>query len=139
MGTRSLVVFKQAEKDLSKTHIVTVYQQFDGYPSGVGMQLAELIKDMEIINGISDQKIGEAANGIGCLAAQYVAKYKDDIGNIYITSEHKTPQELSWIDYVYEVIVDREGNLKVTLGEKEFTAKGFFAFCEKGGETEEEE
>ena len=82
MGTRSTVRFYENGK-----LILSVYQQYDGYISGVGCELANFLKDKKIINGISDQKMADGyANGMGCLAAQYVASQKTEIGGFYLTS-----------------------------------------------------
>jgi len=82
MGTRSTVRFYENGK-----LILSVYQQYDGYISGVGYDLANFLKDKKIINGISGQKMADGyANGMGCLAAQYVASQKTEIGGFYLTS-----------------------------------------------------
>lgn len=81
MGTRSLTVIQDDGVDL-----VTIYRQFDGYPTGMGADLKAFLKGMRVINGISGQEAGEAANGMGCLAAQLIQHLKTDagIGGIYI-------------------------------------------------------
>ncbi len=81
MGTRSLTVVQEDGADL-----VTIYRQFDGYPSGMGKDLLDILKGMEILNGFNGQKAGEAANGMGCLAAQLVQALKASagLGGIYI-------------------------------------------------------
>lgn len=83
MGTRSLTVVHDGEK------IVTVmYRQFDGYPSGHGAELKSFAENMVIVNGIGAKTPPKAANGMGCLAAQMVAHFKKEIGNIYLHSSH---------------------------------------------------
>ncbi len=83
MGTRSTVTF---HSEWNQGPIVTIYQQYDGYISGVGHELAEFLKDKTVINGIeSGQTMDNFANGMGCLAAQYIAKHKTEIGGFYIT------------------------------------------------------
>lgn len=106
MGTRSITTFISSYKDEEtgkrKTKkIVTMYRQYDGYPSGHGVELAEFLADGEVVNGYSrtDKKI---FNGIGCLTAQVVAHFKDGVGNIYL----EAPRKPDWEDYAYEVIVD---------------------------------
>lgn len=82
MGTRSLTIIE----DEDGKGICCIYQQFDGYPSGVGQTLHDLLKDMRIVNGFDSTKdrMGEAANGMKCLAAQIVAALKNCIGNVYL-------------------------------------------------------
>ena len=67
MGTRSLtrVIPRQEGVAYDKGHemikksIINMYQQYDGYPSYVGVKLAEFIKPIKIINGVSGSaKIG---------------------------------------------------------------------------------
>lgn len=81
MGTRSTIHFQE---DLEP--VVSIYQQFDGYPASVGLELADFLKEITMVNGIpagsSDKRY---ANGIGCLAAQFIADHKDGPGGFYIT------------------------------------------------------
>ena len=83
MGTRSTVKFY----DEFQNQILSVYQQFDGYIEGVGYKLANWLKKKKVINGFSDEKMSEGyANGMGCLAAQYIAEHKDKIGSLYVAT-----------------------------------------------------
>jgi hypothetical protein len=82
MGTRSLTVFIN---EYSGDEIVVMYRQMDGYLSGHGTDLARFLAPMEVVNGYQmGDRAGEKANGMGCLAAQVVAAFKDDIGGIYL-------------------------------------------------------
>lgn len=97
MGTRSTVKFYRDFE--SRQPILSIYQQYDGYINGVGNELAEWLKGKTIINGYNSSQKNENgyANGMGCLAAQYVADHKKEIGAFYIT-------ELNNIEeYNYEV------------------------------------
>lgn len=86
MGTRSTVKFYSEFNQ--EEPILSVYQQYDGYIYGVGHELAEWLKDKKVINGISDQAMKDGyANGMGCLAAQYVAAKKESIGGFYLTTK----------------------------------------------------
>lgn len=93
MGTRSLTVIKNEDN----RDLLTVYRQFDGYPSGHGKDLQDFLLSRILVNGFSrsrkDQKT--EANGMGCLAAQLVThlklnagaeseRGKNGPGNIYI-------------------------------------------------------
>lgn len=96
MSTRSTVKFYSEYE--TKTPLLCVYQQSDGYIEGVGYALASWLKGKKIINGISNQTMQEGfANGMGCLAAQYVAENKNRIGSFYLT----TPEDKQ--DYNYKV------------------------------------
>lgn len=96
MGTKSIVRFYDEFK--SNKPILSVYQQFDGYINGVGRDLAIFLKDKVIINGINNQTMKDGfANGMGCLAAQFVAEKKNKIGEFYITSNDDLQE------YNYEV------------------------------------
>jgi hypothetical protein len=135
MGTRSLTIVATADGK----KFVNMYRQFDGYPSGHGAALHQFLSGMEIINGISDQKAGEAANGAGCLAAQMIAHFKTQIGGIYIY-----PIDASDVgqDFIYHVTVTEKNwgseatpgiAIKVdSYGETPFdgSVEDFGKFCE---------
>jgi hypothetical protein len=73
MGTRSTVKFyrnKHNEKEI--VCVASIYQQYDGYLEGVGKELIEWLKTFTIVNGISLDEEIKIANGIDCLAAQYI-------------------------------------------------------------------
>ena len=82
MGTRSLTHINDEE---GKT-LLTFYRQFDGYFSGHGKELAEFLKPFVIVNGFQPGDKRKIANGVGCLAAQIIAHFKNDneVGGIYI-------------------------------------------------------
>tara|TARA_B100002049_G_scaffold234317_1_gene216559 strand:- start:3276 stop:3785 length:510 start_codon:yes stop_codon:yes gene_type:complete len=96
MGTRSLTHVYEQKGD--NRPLVTIYRQFDGYPTGHGQELLDSFGKHEIVNGfgISDNPV---ANGMGCLAAQLIAflkfggmhdsDYKNNpaspsVGNVYV-------------------------------------------------------
>lgn len=78
MGTRSLTVFKDGEEE-----ICVLYRQFDGHLDSHGMELKELLADMQVVNGISSRD-AKLANGMGCLTAQVIAHLKKEVGNFYV-------------------------------------------------------
>lgn len=84
MGTRSLTVFQ----DTDGTEIVVMYRQFDGYPSGHGQELADILKSKVLVNGFNPSDKRDIANGIGDLAAQCIMYFKGArdarIGGIYL-------------------------------------------------------
>lgn len=128
MGTRSLTHFieryKEPQKDkrrkpiVTDTEIVVMYRQYDGYPSGHGLQLADFLANGKLVNGISYAETGIVFNGMGCLSAQVVAHFKEGAGGIYL---HKAGTTDCWQNYDYYVIGDEETKeltLKCVNGDK---------------------
>ena len=127
MSTPATVSFRE-----NGSEMVSLYCHSDGYPSGMGAELAEFFKKVEIINGIgiSRNKVGEFANGFGCAVAQFIASIKTMVGNIYMQVLGTCSGEYDYeIDYLtdshsYSVSV-------VSYGEEIF--KGdiykFWEFC----------
>jgi hypothetical protein len=97
MGTRSLTYVY-----VEDTPVICMYRQFDGYPSGHGVELAEFLTQIEMGNGISGKpELFSFANGMGCLAAQMIVNFKKSPGGFYIY-----PVELDqacWQEYEYHV------------------------------------
>jgi len=110
MGTRSLtrVIPRQEGLSFNEGHkkvelaYVNMYRQMDGYPESHGLDLAEFLKDIDIVNGIplERSRMRFQANGSGCLAAQMVKHFKEEIGYIYL---HPHDNESGWEDYIYTV------------------------------------
>lgn len=100
MGTRSKTSF--IEKIGGKRqHLVSVYQQYDGYIEGVGHDIARYILSKEICNGIRlGRDTSKLANGFGCLIAQFIRDFKTDVGGLYIIDEQATQE------YNYNIIFD---------------------------------
>lgn len=96
MGTRSTT----AIKDENGKTLVTLYRQFDGYPTGHGQDLANFLSARTVINGFNSQTAKTHANGMGCLAAQLIGHLKgDQIGNVYVTNEGDS-QEYNYTVYL---------------------------------------
>ena len=78
MATRALINFVDRKDGVSfsehpgvdKIH-VQIYNHYDGYPSGLGVTLADYLQDFIVVNGLGSGQ-GQVANGIGCLAAQVI-------------------------------------------------------------------
>jgi len=104
MSTRSTIRFRND----GDSPVCCVYKHFDGYIEGLGHSLAEWLKRMTLINGISnmEQEGHDYANGIGCLAAKWIADNKTETGDIYMCGSDA--QE----DYNYDVILKRQ-NMRV--------------------------
>ena len=110
MGTRStyriIEEFKH-EGEVIQNEICLVYFQYDGYPDGHPVDTAEWLASGKVVNGIgyTDELI---FNGAGCLAAQFIAKYKRAPGGVYLY-----PLKLRgrvWDEYSYDIIVNVSEN-----------------------------
>jgi hypothetical protein len=100
MGTRSLTRIK----DTDDAEIACIYRQMDGYPTGMGADLKEFLEPFTIINGITSSTDPKpAANTMCCLAAQIVAHFKTEIGNIYL---YPTGSKGCGEEYVYTIFQD---------------------------------
>lgn len=98
MGTRSTVHFLENNKVICSN-----YRQYDGYLSGVGAELGEFLKSRTLVNGLPCGGKTDVlyANGVGCLAAQYIAQIKKGAGNVYMTTS-KDRQEYNYFVNVRE-------------------------------------
>ena len=97
MGTPALTIFK----DEKGQEIAVMYTHNDGYLQGYGKKLVEFLQGMKLTNGIPFVAPGEKfANGMNCLAAQVIAKFKDRVGDVYLWPVGK--RDIGE-DYIYEV------------------------------------
>ena len=72
MGTRSLTYVY-----VEDTPIMCMYRQFDGYPSGHGVELAEFLTQIEMGDGMAGKpELFSFAKGMGCLAAKMIVNFK---------------------------------------------------------------
>ena len=101
MGTRSKTSFIKKIGD-NRVHLVSIYQQYDGYIEGVGYDIANYILDKTIVNGFGLRDNSNKANGFDCLIAQFIRDFKKDIGGLYITTENDIQE------YNYNVIFDED-------------------------------
>lgn len=83
MGTRSLTFVYEKYGQVQKP-VVNMYRQFDGYPTGHGAELAEFLSSGTMVNGLGVGSKTLQFNGMGCLAAQMVAHFKQTPGGFYI-------------------------------------------------------
>jgi len=121
MGTRSLTYIEESwqtavadeennnEVHEKKQNILCMYRQYDGYLSGHGAELAEFLQDFNVVNGYNSNTPKRSANGMGCLAAQLIAHFKDGIGNIYI---HEPNDSDCGEEYTY-TIYEEDGKVRV--------------------------
>jgi hypothetical protein len=80
MGTRSTYrIIEQWKNDKGETinnEICLVYFQYDGYPEGHPSETAEWLSKGNVVNGLGLKDERLIFNGAGCLAAQFIAKFK---------------------------------------------------------------
>ena len=114
MGTRSLTfVYSESKSGEKATPIINMYRQFDGYPTGHGAELAEFLSGGRMVNGLAQTKTVKEIvfNGMGCLAAQLVANFKDGAGQFYL--EPVTTTDCGQ-DYEYHIFnIDGEFKIEV--------------------------
>tara|TARA_R100001244_G_scaffold19330_4_gene19895 strand:- start:29 stop:484 length:456 start_codon:yes stop_codon:yes gene_type:complete len=111
MSTRSLtrVIDRQEGLDFADGHehleksYINMYRHYDGYPKGHGVELAEFLRDFRVVNGLGSPRDKKIANGTGCLAAQIVAHFKTEPGQIYLYPCNDGEEGVSWEDYTYTV------------------------------------
>ena len=99
MGTRALTFVYDGS-----TPIVNMYRQYDGYPSGHGLELAQFLTRGRLVNGLSG-KDEVVFNGMGCLAAAMIANFKETPGGFYI---HPVTETECGQDYEYHVYQSTE-------------------------------
>ena len=105
MATRAKIHIARREEGVSFSEIpekviVSIYSHWDGYPEGLGVQLAEYFYEKVVTNGLGGKDDYRAFNGMGCLAASLVAELKDGPGNVYIEDKDRPH---GWSDYKYYV------------------------------------
>ena len=115
MGTRSLTfVYDSYRMNIGKlVHepIINFYRQYDGYPTGHGAELAEFLSGGHIVNGIPLGKDAKFFNGMGDLAAQLVAHFKQEAGGFYL---YPVTTKDCGQDYEYH-IYNFDGQLKIIV------------------------
>lgn len=131
MGTRSLTIIE----DGKGRALATMYRQFDGYYDGHGKELADFLTGFKLVNGIRGDEPPKFANGLGCLAAQIIAHFKNEPGGIYLY-----PAGSSNVGEEYVYIVGGEVGCEPTIKVDEYSgpASGFDAFIKSQEEAEDE-
>ena len=152
MGTRALIMFQRTSGGETVRYVV-VYVQFDGYPSGLGLELANFLCNIRIVNGLSmedefvgldtsqglqhlmqqlvnrgrePQPLGRVANGFEDLIAQFIALKKQRPGNMYVYPVNINAKDCG-ADFTYTV---NEEDLSVSVNAgKRMTFAKFRAFC----------
>lgn len=96
MGTRSYTHVFEGD-----TLLVSIYRQYDGYPSGHGRDVKDALGSRQLVNGIRGEGRDEVVNGMSCAAALLVAHLKSDMeaGGIYIEKPDASQTE----EYTYYI------------------------------------
>jgi len=106
MSTRALVRFVNKKGK----NVATIYKHFDGYPEGFGLDLANFLSDMVIVEGIDLVHKGHVANGMECLAAQVVAFFKQGVGDVYLYPSDTLESDTD-VNYVYIIKDKGDGDI----------------------------
>lgn len=130
MGTRSTYRIIDTYRDLQtkklkKEEICLVYLQYDGYPEGHPVEVAEWLSTGNVVNGFHGDEEQLTFNGAGCLAAQLVAKLKVKTGNVYLHS--LSQRGFLWEEFLYDIIVQNDMSIVFVaykIGEKKPFYKG---------------
>ena len=106
MGTPAIITFMDDNQPAAN-----VYLQSDGYPSWAGYRLGQWLEKFTVGNGAPlGAKMGQYANGMGCLAAQYIAHVKDRVGGVYMIAD-----DSGWVaDYCYTVECNADKRLVIS-------------------------
>lgn len=119
MGTRSLTFVYDSYRDeagnLVQRPIINLYRQYDGYPSGHGAELAQFLAPFNIVNGLGAKEERKVANGMGCLAGQLVANFKDGPGQFYL---YPTDCVDCGQDYEYHIYQNEDNELCVRITDR---------------------
>ena len=114
MSTRATIRFATREEGVPfdkhpESWHAQFYNHWDGYPEGLGVKLAEFIRDIRIVNGIGGNEGSIQVNGLGDLSAMILCELKTEIedgcrkiqtGNVYIDKKGAKRGDL---EYEYSV------------------------------------
>ena len=109
---------------------------YDGYPDGVGLDLARIMAEGQLVHGLGlDRTLGKYFNGDSCMAASVIALMKKEPGNIYL---YPTNQDMD-TNYTYVINVDEKEEITIKMtGGKSFEGT-LEEFIEKFGTAEDKE
>ena len=116
MGTRATIHIAKREEGVSFSEIpekklVSIYNQYDGYPEGLGVTIANYLDGKRIVNGMGADR-DTVFNGLGCLAASLIAELKDGPGDIYIEDPNRLH---GWLDYEYVIWGDSGKDIWISI------------------------
>ena len=105
MATRGIVRFAKREEGVSfnehpERTEVQIYNHYDSYPEGLGVDLAKFLSDFRVVNGLG-RGTSKIANGMGCLAAQLIANIKDGSGGVYVENPDTKRGDIEYTYYIW--------------------------------------
>ena len=124
--TRGKNIIEYYLEDLNgKIQIYTIiYYQYDGYLEKVGIDLVNFVDSKKIVTGYTNPCT--QFNGFGCMIAQYIARFKQGTGNMYICS----PDQQYVEEYNYTVtFINNDLVLFSVNGSKDMTIEQFKKYC----------
>lgn len=91
MGTRGII--RVIDGDVT---LVTIYSQYDSYPTGLGSDIKNALDGRELVNGYNDPT--RQINGMGSAAAMLIASLADPkrTGGIYIVPPTEDSEEYDY-------------------------------------------
>lgn len=112
MGTPALIRFRKRLRNGKCHTIACVSHSLDGHLSKTGFELASFLMGFTTFNAFtpSDRTLGRVANGIECLAAQWIAHAKKEAGYVYVVSANTSNEA-----FTYTInLEDDTGELSIT-------------------------
>ena len=105
MATRSLIRFVKREEGVSFSKHpekieVQGYKHYDGYPKGHPLDLAKWLINKKIVNGLGTNNYN-LANGLNCLATQYIAAFKQEPGDLYVENPNTERNDIEYTTYIW--------------------------------------
>lgn len=105
-SANTYVFFDHNKKKNLSDAIVCMNVHWDGNPESYGFQLALFLNGYKIVNGLSvGQDSEKIANGMDCLAAQMVAYFKTEPGDIYLYPPSNKSKE-TYNYYIYPKTIE---------------------------------
>ena len=90
--------------------VITMYSHWDGYPEGIPLKVMKWLSEIKVVDALTlDNE--NVANGVSCLAAQLIAKFKTGAGSIYLYNPEMQYQLGEY--YIYDIFID-DGHVKVS-------------------------
>ena len=105
MGTRSITrILDETGKEF-----VTIYRQYDGYPSGMGNDIFVSLGKRKLVNGFSNPDV--ETNGMHCAAALLISDIKQGCGNVYLYA----PGEIDCGEEYTYILQPSPGGMQIIL------------------------
>lgn len=87
-----------------------------------------------MVNGINPSKGDKLANGVDCLAAQFIVEHKRGVGGLYITNENDRQEYDYFVNYktTGDIMFDYEPEPEITCRDFTGNRKEFLDWCSVG-------